>query len=85
MIHIRVNYNNEITVPLCLNISEGCDATDVQADENGDLIITLNNGRTHNLGQIIGKGGMIYKPHIEKDEHNVFTLTIMNEPVDMGA
>ena len=37
---------------------------------------------SHNLGQLIGKSGIIYKPHIEKDEHNVFTFTIEDEPLD---
>ena len=83
MIHYKINYNNELVLPLCLNVGDDSDVADMQVNDNGDLIVVLSNGRAHNLGQIIGKDGMIYKPHIEKDEHNVFTFTIMNEPEDM--
>ena len=69
MIRIRINYNNEFIVPLYLN-------------NDGDLIVVLNDGSSHNLGQLIGKSGIIYKPHIEKDEHNVFTFTIDDKSLD---
>lgn len=84
MIHIKINYNNVITVPLCLNAGGVCndDVADVKINEDGNLIVTLNDGCTYNLGQIIGESGIIYSPHIEKDEHNVFTFTIDGESLD---
>ena len=83
MVHIKINYNNELIVPLCLDTGNNLDITDVRASEDGDLIVTLSNGVAHNLGQLIGKDGFIYNPHIEKDEHNVFTFTITNESADV--
>ena len=74
MIRVKINYNNELTIPLYLNADSGCEVIDVTANDAGDLIIVLNDGSSHNLGQLIGKSGIIYKPHIEKDEHNVFTF-----------
>lgn len=82
MIRIKINYNNEFTIPLYLNAGSSCEVTDVTANDNGDLIIMLNDGSSHNLGQLIGKSGIIYKPHIEKDEHNVFTFTIDGGSLD---
>ena len=83
MVYIKINYNNELIVPLCLDTGRDCDIADARADDNGNLIIALEDGKVHNLGQLIGKDGIIYNPHIEKDEdkgYNVFTFTIVNEP-----
>lgn len=83
MVYIKINYNNELIVPLCLNTGRDCNITDVRTDDNGNLIVTLEGGEVHNLGQLIGKDGIIYNPHIEKDDsngYNVFTFTIVNEP-----
>lgn len=86
MIHIKINYNNEFTVPLCLNAGNDCDIADVRANENGDLIITLSNGSSHNLGQLIGEDGFIYRPNVERDEHDVFTFTLIHDAEnDMNA
>lgn len=84
MIHIKINYNNEITVPLCLNADGVCDddVDNMKVNVDGDIIVTLNNGATYNLGQIIGESGIIYKPHIENDERNVFTFTIDDKSLD---
>lgn len=81
MIHIKINYNNEITVPLCLNAGGFCndDVADMKINEDGDLIVTLNSGDSYNLARLIGESGIIYKPHIEKDEFDVFTFTISQE------
>ena len=81
MIHIKINYNNEITVPLCLNAGNLCndDVANMKISEDGDLIVTLNSGGTYNLGQLIGESGIIYTPHTERDEFNVFTFTITRE------
>ena len=75
MIHIKINYNNEFIIPLYLNADSGCEVIDVTANNDGDLIVVLNDGSSHNLG-------IIYKPHIEKDEHNVFTFTIDDKSLD---
>ena len=81
MIRIKINYNNELIVPLYLNTDSSREVIDAMANNDGDLIIVLNDGSSHNLGQLVGKSGIIYKPHIEKDEHNVFTFTIDGEPL----
>ncbi len=87
MIHIKINYNNEITVPLCLNAGGVCndDVSDIKINESGNLIVTLNDGNTYNLGQLIGESGIIYKPNIEKDERDVFTFAIEGDPLGLGV
>ena len=82
MIRIRINYNNEFIVPLYLNADSSCEVIDATANNDGDLIVVLNDGSSHNLGQLIGKSGIIYKPHIKKDEHNVFTFTVDDKSLD---
>lgn len=80
MIHIKVNYNNEITIPLCLNSGNLCDddVAAMEINETGDLVVTLKDGNTYNLGHLIGESEIIYKPRIERDKFNVFTFTLEN-------
>lgn len=74
MVRFRINYNNELIVPLFLNTGNDCDVTDMQFNDDCEFIVTLSDGGTRNLGQIIGEDGTIYKPYVEKDEQNVFTF-----------
>ena len=56
---------------------EDISVSNVIIDNNGDLIITFNNGTQQNAGQVRGKDGVVYVPHI--DEYKVLTFTIEEE------
>lgn len=57
-------------------------------DENGDLNVTYDDGRTENLGRVVGEDGAVVVPHI--DERHVLTFTLETEvtelpgPVDLN-
>lgn len=50
----------------------------VEINEDGELVATLESGETMNLGSVMGKDGKVYVPHV--DERKVLTFTIEDEP-----
>lgn len=42
--------------------------------------MTFDDETTQNLGNVVGKDGSVYVPHI--DAHNVLTFTIETEPTE---
>ena len=64
----------------------GCSVTNVEIDENGDLIVTLSDGRIINAGHVGNIGGIVFTPHVSDD----YILSWTNnggldnpEPVDL--
>lgn len=55
--------------------------TSMEINKNGELIVTFDNKNTQNLGNVVGKDGAVYVPHI--DEHKVLTFTIEVAPDTM--
>lgn len=64
--------------PVVIKSAEGKLIEDVTIDDNGELILTFNDGTSVNLGVVVGSDGKVYVPHI--DEHKVMTWTIEDEP-----
>lgn len=64
--------------PVVIKAAEGKLIEDVTINDNGELIITFNDGTSVNLGVVVGSDGKVYVPHI--DEHKVMTWTIEDEP-----
>lgn len=77
LIHIKINYNNEIIIPLFMCLNSPHEISDIKVDENGDLVVTFDDSLAYNLGKFIGKDGMIYTPDI--DENYVLTFTVGDE------
>lgn len=63
-------------IKVSANGGEGAGITNVTIDDNGDLIITFNDGTQQNAGQARGKDGVVYIPHIDEDK--ILTWTINN-------
>lgn len=61
---------------VCANTVRGIANMEINAD--GCLIATFDDGEIKNLGNVVGKDGVVYVPHI--DEHNVLTFTIETDP-----
>lgn len=64
----------------------GCSVINVEIDENGDLIVTLSDGRIINAGHVGNTGGIVFTPHVSED----YVLSWTNngdlenpEPVDL--
>lgn len=51
---------------------------DMAINELGELVVTFDDETTQNLGEVVGKDGAVYVPHV--DEHKVLTFTIETEP-----
>lgn len=62
--------------------------TALEINDEGHLIATYDDGKTSDLGNVIGKDGKVYVAHI--DEHKILTYTIEDEaqgvpdPVDLN-
>jgi len=57
---------------------ESVSIEDAEINEDGELVLTFSNGTIRNLGNVVGKDGIVYAPHI--DAHKVLTFTIETEP-----
>lgn len=61
---------------------------DMKISVDGELIVTFDDGSIRNLGNVVGKDGLVYVPHV--DAHKVLTFTVENaageipEPVDLN-
>lgn len=51
---------------------------DMGINELGELIVTYDDETTQNLGNVVGRDGAVYVPHV--DAHKVLTFTISSEP-----
>ncbi len=56
---------------------------DAEVNADGELVLTFSNGVVKNLGNVIGRDGSVYVPHI--DAHKVLTFTIEAEPTEPPA
>lgn len=54
--------------------------TDMEINGLGELVVTFDDETTQNLGNVVGKDGSVYVPHI--DAHKVLTFTIETEPTE---
>lgn len=61
-----------------------------EVNEDGELILTFENGAAQNLGVVVGKDGGVYVPNV--DEHSILTFTYQEavdpdttiDPVDLN-
>lgn len=70
---------------LCSNI-HGYSVTNVEIDEDGNLITTFSDGKIVNAGKVSGKDGSVYVPHISDDYVLSWTNTAglpCPEPIDL--
>lgn len=90
---------NLIGDPIFVRADDNSSAiTNIEINELGELVVTLEDESTRNLGRVVGKDGAVYVPHV--DVHKVLTFTVETEPdsvpdpvdlnpndewVDMGA
>lgn len=62
--------------------------SNTEINEDGELVITYNDGTSQNVGKVVGSDGKVYVPHM--DEHHIITWTIEDEageipsPVDLN-
>lgn len=57
---------------------DGVGIASLEINDNGELVVTLDNGQVKNLGRIVGADGAVYVPHI--DDKKVLSFTIEKEP-----
>lgn len=57
---------------------DGVGIASLEINDNGELVIALDNGRVKNLGRIVGADGAVYVPHI--DDKKVLSFTVEKEP-----
>ncbi len=57
--------------------------TNMEINDLGELVVTFDDKTTQNLGNVVGKDGSVYVPHI--DAHKVLTFTIETEPTEPPA
>lgn len=60
---------------------EGVGITNVAINDNGDLLVTFDDGTQQNAGRARGKDGVVYIPHV--DEYKVLTFTIEEKPKEV--
>lgn len=73
-----------------INVSgdQGVGIAGVMINDDGDLIITFDNGTQQNAGRARGTDGVVYVPHV--DDYKVLTFTVEEEatgvpdPVDLN-
>lgn len=63
---------------IVVNTNTGAVVTGAYISEENELILTLSDGTTKNLGGVIGKDGAVYVPHIS--EKKILSFTIEDEP-----
>lgn len=63
------------------NGKDGVGIASLEINKNGELIVSLDDGRVKNLGRIVGEDGAVYVPHI--DEHKILTFTIEKDPSEI--
>ena len=64
--------------PVVIRSAAGKMIVSAEINEDGELVITYNDGTSDNLGVVVGEDGKVYVPHI--DEHKVITWTIEDAP-----
>lgn len=52
--------------------------TDITLTEEGEMVLVFSDGTEKNMGNVTGKDGAVYVPHI--DEHKVLTFTLEEKP-----
>lgn len=55
--------------------------SDMKINDDGELVVTFDDGTEQNLGVVVGADGAVYVPHIS--EQKVLTWTIETEPGDI--
>lgn len=63
---------------IIINTNTGAVVTGADISEDNELILTFSDGTTKNLGNVIGKDGAVYVPHIS--EKKILSFTIEDEP-----
>lgn len=63
---------------IVVNTNTGAVVTGAYISEENELVLTLSDGTTKNLGSVIGKDGAVYVPHIS--EKKILSFTIEDEP-----
>lgn len=64
--------------PIFVRTDSATSIANMAINEDGDLIATLDDETTQNLGRVVGKDGSVYVPHV--DAHKVLTFTLEPEP-----
>lgn len=57
---------------------DGAVVTNAGITVDGELIVTFSDGTIKNLGNVIGKGGSVYVPHVS--DRKILTFTVEEEP-----
>lgn len=79
---IQLSANGEpIGDRITIQTSTGAVVVDAGVSSDNELILVFSDGSTKNLGNIIGKDGAVYVPHIS--ERKILTFTIDEEPTDV--
>lgn len=73
---------------IVVNTNTGAVVTGAYISEENELVLTLSDGTTKNLGSVIGKDGAVYVPHISEKKILSFTIEYepgeVPEPVDLN-
>lgn len=74
--------------PIFVRTDTSRNIVNMEINAEGELIVTYDNDETKNLGNVVGKDGVVYVPHV--DEHKILTFTIEDgageipDPVDLN-
>lgn len=64
--------------PIFVRADTAKNITDMSINEQGELIVTYDDETTQNLGNVVGKDGAVYVPHV--DEKKILSFTIETSP-----
>lgn len=64
--------------PIFVRTDTARNISNMEINKDGDLIVIFDDDGIQNLGNVVGKDGVVYVPHV--DAHKVLTFTIETEP-----